>query len=273
MVLKWNRLLALSATMLASFTPAQAATPAPNDPLISECKTVSCLRNLLRGPAGPTGPAGPAGRSAVKDVYAGSVRLGRLIALDGIAQCVSNTSRPLDIYKAGLLGLVETSTGHMVQLCIGAIYDFPSVGTGLGNLTESFDASALFFEQPGCQGPIFTPVRVIGSTAGVSFNPTDANGSLAGILGPILGKPRVAIVSDREIARTPGTTSRISRFMIVGPPTRITPRSYYQSGAQHCTDAVRPIPLDDYVQLSPNDPAVTGLPNEPVTPYTMVDVQ
>ncbi len=264
--------IALAASLGAA---AQQAKPAPQaaEPLISDCKTISCLRNLLRGAEGPPGPRGPAGRSAVQDVYAGSVRLGRLLAIDGFAQCSSQSNNRAEATKVGLLGLVETSTGFIVHLCIGAKFDFPSAGSGLGGLVRGFEAGTQFFTEPGCTGPLFILVTTIGNREGISLAGTESDGRLGGMFGPVMGKPRVAILNESDLL-VPNANSSFYRFAIIGPPVLMAPKSYTEGGNRSlCRSIPTNAALNVYAQVTPNEPSITGLPNEPQTPYVLVDAQ
>lgn len=265
------------ATSLGAVAQQPKQQPQAADPLISECKTISCLRNLLRGaegPPGPRGPAGPAGKGAVQDVYAGSFRIGRLIGMDVMAQCggVYRTSGALPVpYDSnGLVGLIETSTGWLVHLCLGVQYPSSDVGPGATPLTEGDVEFSIQYKTPDCTGQPYTFIREIGSPY-LSFagNGSPESGAYGGVFGKLMGKNRVAVVSSGIFGG-----QRFSRsFAMTGPVEQVLPRSYgrpFYECVRHPDNFTTPQAM---VKLLPNDPSITGLPDAPQTPYHVVDVQ
>lgn len=257
-----------------------ASTVVPAD---SECRGLGCVRERFQGPPGPpgeqgprgpAGPQGPTGRVARQDVYAGSVRLGRLISLETTSLC-SNFPRlaESDTYAdLGAMGLVETSTGYIVHLCIGVRFETGDVGTGLGITTEPGGGS--YHLTTNCSDtPLSELLGFQERSFGYVGTAQPEPNFFGGLFGPLMGYPRV-LTLPAGIFLPPSSSPTSSVYRVFATTGRILRTKPVASRSTNgvCTPGAQFDAFYPLVELLPNDPAITGLPIAPVTPYTLRDV-
>jgi len=194
--------------------------------------------------------------------------MGRLIGIDVTAQCGATfVSRPSTFDEIGLMALVETSTGWVVHLCVGVEFESNDVGAGMTEIADSQDFQ-YFYKTADCTGQPYAEIRRL-ETLSFSYagNGAPDIGHYGGVFGKLMGKRRVAVLP----AAIFGGATRSRAFGITGASESFQPKSS-GSGGGSCSEFPSTVSIGRLVPVLPNNPSITGLPNAPVTPYTLVDL-
>ncbi len=199
-----------------------------------------------------------------------------MIGLDVTAQCNGNLGdSPSDLAlfeQYGLIGLVETSTGQYVHLCIGAPFKAGDVGTAFPDIFENGGTQYVFFRNPNCTGQTYLLTRIAPNSRSFRFDPVGdpITPPYGGGFGRLMGKKRVAIIPidlrRRDFSK--------NIFAITGEVELLPPGQQFTLDVNdRCVRFGNDVGSLPVVPVFPNDPSITGLPDAPQTPYTLVNVQ
>lgn len=206
-----------------------------------------------------------------KDVYSGTYRLGRLIGMDITSECKSSRLEfDKKIENSGLFGLVESSTGYWIHLCIGATFDSGDAGQQFTPAAVLYgdglraEYNTVYYKTTDCSGPayLYVPRALGGVLSSGFFGNTDSVGNFT----PLMGHPRVFVIKGRDgkgvlvqASSKKEAFSPLSYSQYPGPPgCAATPDSGF---------AVDSNPA--FVRIVKNDPSVTGITNDLTTPFTL----